>query len=264
MEALAIPVGKLNRKCGIPDGPILSNVRSAIRRGLPTFRSEPPHDRTVAICGGGPSIAGCLDEIRALQAGGHEIWTVNRCYDYLAEAGIVADVCVLLDMDPRIAECCRNPRPRTAWLVGSQCAPETFDALEGQNVVLWHGVNGDLADAHVAVCREEGHKCLLIGGGTTAALRAIPLAILSGAKTIRAYGMDSSFEDKSHIYEWFLEADEKQILFNGRFYRTTLGMIEQAQRFLDAAETFPGVSFSVHGGGYLFDLWQHHGRSVAA
>lgn len=264
MEAGLEPVGQLNRHCNIPADLILGNIRSAIRRGLPTFRHAEPHGGTALICGGGPSIRGYLDEIRQRQASGDEVWTVNGCYDLLAHAGIVADKCVLLDVDRRIADCCRNPRLGTTWLVGSQCAPETFDALEGQHVVLWHGVNGDMAGAHAAVCREEGHKCLLLGGGTTAALRAIPLAILAGFTGICAYGMDSSFGERTHAYDWFLEADEKLIVFNGRFYRTTMGMIEQAQRFMEAVETFPHVRFDVRGDGYLPDLWRYRTEDVAA
>lgn len=54
---------------------------SAMARNLPTFRDCAHHARTWAIVGGGPSAAGELAAIRALQRKGANIVSVNKSHD---------------------------------------------------------------------------------------------------------------------------------------------------------------------------------------
>jgi hypothetical protein len=259
------PLETLHRKCGVPDETILGNIRSAIRRGLPTFRAAPAHNVPVLVCAGGPSIRDYLGEIAEKQAAGAEVWAVNGAYDMLGRHGVVADKCALLDVDPRVADLCRHPAARHDMACRfAMCAGDVRRPFRAdRHPVAWRE-RRSWRKSHADVCREEGHKCLLLGGGTTVALRCIHLAVVSGCQAMCFYGMDSSFAERTHAYDWFMEAPPETVLFRGRLYRTTLGLLEQAQRFMDAVETFPHVRFDVRGDGYLPDLWRDRTGRVAA
>ena len=84
---------KVNVKAaGTPDG-IVSNIRSAIARGLPELvPSLIAHDGHMVVVGSGPSMPSQIENIRAERARGRPIFAVKGAHDFLCKNGIQPDL----------------------------------------------------------------------------------------------------------------------------------------------------------------------------
>ena len=241
--------------------------------------------RTVAIVGGGPSLGGCLDELRLLvKNSSASIIAINKSHDYLIENGIIPDFCVLLD--PREwVKTYVTPHKDVKYLIASQVNNAVWEKLEGYDIYTWHA----LAHNHGSkVFRNidpekfkkfaKGKKYLSIGGGVTAGLRAWTIACYPymGFSYIHLFGFDSSTDDSSNLYAY--QKDSSVVIDKQYFrlrlvdpttdkelprtYSTNFNMrsqaanIEQffgeyAQRVLSGQ--FPATSFYFHGHGLVPD-----------
>lgn len=243
---------ELKAVCNTAQEVLLSNVHSACARDLPWFDADNvPHDRHVAIIGGGPSVKDKLDEIRWRASIGQDIWVLNNAGQILD--GIRPDGQIMLDARPQnrafIADAAE-------YLIASQCDPSVFDALSTAPVTLWHvnapGVETLLKD-------EKARVTYLIGGGTTVGMNAIALMVSRGYRFIHLYGFDSSFRDgEHHAYPQALNDRDirSEVLYRDKTYVCAPWMVGQAQEFMELAPGYEadGVTITVHGSGLLPDI----------
>src|SRR5262249_24067112 len=136
------------------------------------------------------------------------------------------------------------------FLLASQCAPEVFQAA-GNRAELWHANTEGVAEL---LADEKARPVHLVGGGSTVGLNAMVLAWMKGFRSIHLYGFDSSLaEGDHHAYPQALNDDDRVIdaLFNGRRFRSTAWMIQQANEFqqLAAGMMNDGCTITVHGDG---------------
>jgi hypothetical protein len=166
-----------------------ANLENALKYGFPVVAKQAAHNRSLAIVGGGPSVADDLDVLRTFD----EIWCVNGSLDWLVSNGIVPTGYVIVDPEPIMAQYLQSPPKETTYYVGSICHPEVFKALADRNVVLWHPLMDD-----VPFPKGEGQ----IGGGPTILTRVPMLAFAMGHRDVHMFGADSSYEgDQHHIYD---------------------------------------------------------------
>jgi hypothetical protein len=177
---------------------------AAMMRSLPTFRDCAQASRTWAIVGGGPSITGEIAAIRALKRQGAVIVSVNKSHDWLLEQGIVPWGHVLLDPKAWVAGYVQRPRKDVRYFVASQCHDETFEALKGYPVFLWHaGQDFDDGPEPNTYLREKWPRrpWFVVPGATTVGLRGVQLGHVMGADRFHLFGLDSSRADgRMHAY----------------------------------------------------------------
>jgi hypothetical protein len=243
---------ELTSICNTAHEKIMGNVRSAIARDLTWFDDARPHDGHVSICGGGPSLADRLNEIRWRQEIGQTVWAVNNAAKELWFQDIRVDTQIILDARPQNAEFIR---PAAEYLLSSQCAPEVFDKATGK-VTLWHPHIDGIEELLKDVKDKPVH---LIGGGTTVGLLAMSLAYLRGYRKIHLYGFDSCYRGSSHhAYVQTLNDGEPiiDVMFNGKSYRCAPWMAGQAQQFDDLASYLiaHGCIITAHGDGLIQDI----------
>ena len=236
--------------CNTEDHEVFGNVRSAVARGLPWLQLAEPHDGVAVIVGGGPSMKPLLPMIAAHKAAGQTIFAVNGTVPTLGSVDVTPDYFVLLDA--RAAnQGFVQPNKATKYLIASQCQPSVFDALEGNDVTVWH-------PAYPGIQEYIGDKeCALIGGGTTVGLQAMSIAFCLGYRNIHLYGFDSSYSmaGEGHAYPQAVNDGDAHESYwvSGKEYISAPWMARQAMEFQTAAQQLAeeDTIIQVHGYGLL-------------
>lgn len=169
-----------------------------------------PHKRKLAVCGGSPSLADHLDELKSWDG---EIWSVNWTAEFLQSHGIESTM-FTVDPQPFVV------RARDA-LLASACDPTLFDQFAGR-VRMFH-----MIETH-----EDGHP-----GGITSALRAPAIAFYLGYTNVSFFGCDSSFTEVSHVDRNESEDHQLIVRAGGDDYRTTPGLMVQSQNLAQLITT---------------------------
>lgn len=202
-------------------------------RGLPHIEEIEPHGRTLAIVGGGPSIANQIDELRDYS----DIWAINGACGWLRDQGIDS---TLLTLDP-----CDFLAPRVAGakkaLLASRCHPAVFEALSDCDITLFD-VMQDTVDGVGGIWASVSTACLVFH-----------LATVLGFRKTVFYGCESSYTDSTHAY---MDEDELQqfkfvVACGGAEYLTAPDLYCQAMQMAPFFKRAVNDSFSERSGGLL-------------
>lgn len=217
-----------------------ANMESALRRGLPVVTKLEPNGRSLAIVGGGPSVADDLEELRNFEG---DIWAVNGSLDWLASHGIQTQGYVLIDPAHEMIVRYLHGGHDCEYFIASMCAPETFDILSGKRVTLWHPGSNDVKPP-----KGQG----MIGGGPTVMSRAPMLAFCLGYRDVHLFGADSSYEgERHHVYENAERENGVRVELDGVIYETSPVFMHQVAYFQQIQHFFiaRGAIFEIHGRG---------------
>jgi hypothetical protein len=248
----------------VPDETILANVASAIRRPYPQIRPQPIQGERIALVGGGPSLAETERELIDLVQSGAKLVTVNGAYQWCLDRNLFPRTQIVMDARPSNARFVDPAIPRCNYLLASQAAPETWDAVDGRpDVWMFHAAAGsdgplkDLLDTHY-LSRWYG-----VGGGTTVATRALSVLRTLGYVRFDLFGIDSCFlNGQHHAYEQAENAKDKPLAFtismNGepgteRVFHCAPWHVKQFEDFLQMVK--------VNGEHFLLNI---HGRGLLA
>lgn len=245
--ALRVP---LTVECNTPDEKVLENVLANSRK-VPQdrwIRLEPAHDRVAIICGGGPSLANTLDEIRGIEG---DVFALNGAASFLFGKGILPAFQIIMDAQPQTASLIG---PAKQHLFASQVDPACFDRVP--NASLWHTTYGELrVDEQDGFPAQERDYCM-VGASISVGNTALVLLYIMGYRTIHVFGMDSSHKDgKAHAYRQPMNDGDPCTVVNfmGKEYVASVSMELQARHFRTRAEQLKaaGCEIIVHGDGLL-------------
>jgi 2-polyprenyl-3-methyl-5-hydroxy-6-metoxy-1,4-benzoquinol methylase len=242
---------------------IRANVAENIRpeHGWRQIHPAGTNDLEVAILGGGPSLNAFEADIRAQQARGVKLVTLNGAYHWARERGLWPVTQIVVDARPFNARFTHPPDPRCLYLIASQCHPSVLAGLPQDRTYLYHTLSALVRDLLDARYGPGGWHP--IPGGSTVLLRAIPLLRLLGYRRFHLYGCDSCLgpEDQHHAFAQ-PENDSPTVvpvLVNRgeRVFRCMPWMVAQAQEFLDLIRAIGDViELAVYGDGLLAYLLQ--------
>lgn len=248
------PKGELNW----PVPAVVANIERNIRRPLPQVQPHDPQDHPIALVLGGPSLKDTFADLEEKHQKGTKVVSVNGTHDFLLDRGIRPSAHIQLDARRFNARFVKRWQKETKYLLASQCHPVVFDVLKDANVWIYH------ASAHpqeTAVLQSHYlGRYYLIPGGSTVALRALPLLRMLGFYKIEIYGFDSCFMgDEHHAYKQ-AENDRlrsAEVTVNGRTFKCNAWMHAQAEEFRRMAK-FLGdeVKLVVHGDGLIAHMIQ--------
>lgn len=193
---------------------VLDNVRANLSRDLPWQLPAKEHERPMLLVGGGPSLSQHLEGIRLRQRRGGDVWALNNTHDYLISRRIIPNFFAMLDARPENVEFVKSPHDRVTYYLASRCHPSVFEALSGQNVVMWHSLllDGQTVDPELENLLGQDRPWCLIGGGGTIGMRAMVLGYQLGYRTFHLYGYDSCFQDqRHHAYSQRLNDQDKAV-----------------------------------------------------
>lgn len=256
---------------------VVDNVKASVARNWPTYKHGEFQDKTLILCGGGPSIGKTeqLKEIRRLVKKGGYVMAANRTHDWLFTKGIDVWAGVLLDPIPHVANYIK-PRKGVRYYVGSQCDPKTFDAFEGPGIekYIYHALAHDEQLEHTP---KDQLGQVLPKYGNSVILRAIWLGLAMGFRKFHLFGVDSCYEAEEstslHAYdkpETIHDKKRVRIPFplEERTYYSNAAMIMQAEVFegmirMIANDIFvgrlPAFTIQVHGYGMIPDIASAYG-----
>lgn len=203
--------------CVVGQDGLRRNREHAASLRLPRLAAGPERKEPLAVVGGGQSAH--------LFAGG-SVMAINGAHDWLIDRGVVPDFAFMLDPQPHLAELFR-PHPGIKYLVATVCDPETFAALDGYDVTVFHAPQG-----------EEVNEPLSIPGGPTAMARSPLMAATLGYRDVTLYGADSCYFGATHIYSNTPDRDPMQVRCDGKVWDTCLGLVAQAEYL---AELIPAM-----------------------
>lgn len=227
--AEVLPEGRLNADEAEVEAQTLANIAA----GWDHVRPHDRQDREVVLLAGGPSMLAGLDEIRALRAGGAALVTMNGAYGWAIENGLEPSAQIVLDARAFNARFVRPLVDRCRYLIASQAHPETLAGLPRERTLLWHS---GVSAAAEALCVERAGFFFPIPGGSTVALRAIPLLRMLGFARIRVFGLDSCVDGAAHHAYAQPENDGEALLpvsCGGRTFSCSPWMLRQALDFID-------------------------------
>lgn len=257
------PISDFPVKSAVLASDRVTQMRSALERGLPELEIVPKHDRPMVLCAFGPSLRAHWQ--RAISTPG-DVFTCSGAHDFLLEKGALPFAHCECDPRPHKAKFLTRPQKDVRYYIASCCHPTMLDQLAGFDVRLWHLDSAD--GEYVEVLREFAKRAgradaFMLGGGSTIGLRAISVAWALGYRHFHVFGMDCCFEpgDVRHAGEHYGKPP-KQILdvrVNGRWFRTSAALIYAAKNFIntlnDMAALRPGeFEFFFYGDGMLENM----------
>lgn len=249
----AVKHGKINVEEAIVDDQVKANISAGWKHAIPHEKQ----DREVILLAGGPSMNSHVEDIKKMREAGHALITVNGAYDWAIGHGLKPSAQIVLDAREFNARFTRNLVDGCLYFMASQVHPATLEGLPHERTFLWHSGISDEAAQMVA---DKIGMPLVIPGGSTVVLRAIPLLRMLGLHRIHIFGFDSCvFEDQHHAYSQ-PENDSEMVhpvTCGGKTFHCTGWQISQAAEFRDLIK-YMGNEFelAVYGQGLIAHILQ--------
>ena len=245
--------------CNTSDSDLHRNIERNAALLLPWVSMAKAHDGVAVLCGGGPSLADSLDDIRSHVAAGGIVFAMNGASAFLRSHGIGVDAQVIGDAKQETSTLVDAGAERR--YIASQCHADTADAaIASGDTAIWHlGISEDMDSLFPAARRKAGGYAL-VGGGASVGNSAMCLAYVLGFRRMEVYGYDSSHRnDESHAYDQPMNRfiPTVEVEWAGRCYRASVAMKAQAEKFQITGQALrkEGCTITVHGDGLLPAMW---------
>lgn len=188
---------------------------TALSKGYP----PPSGSGHLAVVGGGPSVTGHLDQLRAWPG---DIWAINGAAQWCIGNSIDA---LLYSVDPGadLGPMCEGV---SRAVFATHCDPSAYEAMRGKTV---YQVSPDVP-------------------GPTSAVGATVLAIEAGYRKVTFFGCESSYTDTTHAYNCEIVDDLIRVECGGETYLTKPEFLAQAEQLANAIRAFPQFYDDLSGG----------------
>ena len=232
----------------VPDEEIQANIKYAQKRIENWVVECKPHQETAVMVSGGPSFKEYINEISTQEG---RIVCVKHAHDILIETGVIPWACMLLDPRDHVQDFIENPHPEVTYFVASMCHPSTVDRLLEKNANVW-GYH-----AHVGAGEEKViNKGIMIGGGSTSAVRGVSVLHTLGFRNFKMYGYDSCYEKVDKTKKDKKGRDKYiKVEVSGKKFWTDSELLAQAQDFDKLMDQSGDLQLDVVGEGMIPHLW---------
>jgi uncharacterized Rossmann fold enzyme len=249
-------------KAPASDEELLANIKAnAALFHVPNLKGTFYKRATMVFVAGGPSASDFIEEIRAKSLDQrYDVFCSNATAGWLLKQGITPKYQVIIDPKREKVRDVMHGNEQIHYLIGLQCAPELFMALDGKTVAKFlasSSTAGEEYDAARAACHDGDPHLVAIGGGTMMGTRAITLANAMGYRRIEYYGFDGSVRmDGSSVKMYAYhkprtEAVTIVVARDGRSFFSTLTFSRQANELAMLLPKMPWLDVVIHGDGFL-------------
>jgi hypothetical protein len=188
-----------NGRMNTTEEALLANIQHSSKLGYPQMRTWPVRGESVCLVGSGPSLKDTLPELRRLVWGGAKLVTLNGAYQWCIDNGLKPDTQIVLDARKTNARFLEPEVPGCRYVLASQCAPETWAAVQGRpDVWIWHAVVRAEDTITAFLDGYYANHWFGVGGGTTVATRALTLLRMAGYVRFDLFGIDCCWMDNTH------------------------------------------------------------------
>jgi uncharacterized Rossmann fold enzyme len=221
---------------------IYDNMRRNIKRQLPQVKPHELNDYKAMLLCGGPSLNDHVSEIKRKRRQGWKLITVNGTHDWALDHGMVPSMFALVDARPFNVRFVQRAHKDCRYMIASQAHPDVFDALEGQDVHIWHG-GAELAKEKRLLTKYYNGRWATLPGGTSIGTRAIGLASWLGIRKLEVYGFDCCYRKKAHHAYEQTENDYKTLPWSVKVGRRKFvcdpWMVKQCDEMCQFAAVIP-------------------------
>ncbi len=220
---------EFNRICNTSRTEWNDNLRYSASLNLPVLSKmqSPPHERTLAIVGGGPSTLAGFDILRRWEG---DVWGINSTVGWLARKGV------------------------SATLFSIDALPVVKSQIEGSDgAILASHVHRTMFDFTLPKPVRVFHLASATGGpdwpsGATSGSTAPMVALHLGYRSIMFFGCEGSFEGQTHVSHDEAHADHVEIAANGGRFKTTPEFLVQTEELSEVMRGFPSQFHNCSGG----------------
>jgi hypothetical protein len=248
---------KIKTKNCVRDEFIQANIRFASGLTDKWITQCRPHDLEAVIVSGGPSRLDFMPEIRNFIA--HKeaarVFCVKTSHDWLIENEMIPWGCLLLDPRPHVLDFVDQPHEAIKYFTASMCHPVTVQRLVEKDAEIW-GYHAHVGAGEKETVKKQLGEGMIIGGGSTAALRGVSVLHALGFRKFTLIGFDSCYsgpDDKVHGIK--SEKPIFQVETNGAKFWTDAELLAQAQDFVTLMEVSQDVDLNVLGPGMIKHVW---------
>ena len=183
------------------------------------------------------------------------IMTVSGAHDFLIGRGVVPDYHV--DCDPRDHKVkMLHPAKAVKYRMATCCHPSLWEKLKGYDVELWHLHN----DAHTEEwVRANDPGANMLGGGSTAGMRALEVASMLGYRRFEIHGMDASYESAEVRHAGPHDGKKQNVVevnVDGAWFKSSPQMVEAAKEVITFIQNYD-CELSFHGHGLTQAMVMH-------
>jgi hypothetical protein len=188
---------------------------------------------SLAIVGGGPSVADHIDELREWDG---EIWSINGAWRWCRDNDIDAAF-YTIDPMPCISDLVAGA---DRAILADWCDPSVFAALDGAHVEL----------------AELGEDAL--PSGSTSACTGPAIAAHRGHRSVALFGCESNYAGATHVYKTEPELTRIDVECGGAIFETSPQMLMQAEYLGPMLRDLPMFLTDKSGG--LLSAYAKHGE----
>lgn len=235
----------------VPDEEIQANIRYSLEKFANWVEECSPNQETAIMVSGGPSFEEHLEEIRSERG---YVVCVKHAHDILIENGIVPWGCMLLDPRDHVRDFVENPHPNVIYFTATMCHPSTVDRLIEKEARIV-GYNAHVGAGEETVLK-NGH--IMIGGGSTSAIRGISVLQALGFRKFKLYGYDSCYptpQDKA-VLDKMGRPKYFKVKACGQKFWTDHELVAQFQDFTKLVEMPFDLDIEVVGEGMIKEAWK--------
>ncbi len=219
----------------------------------------------VIIVGGGPSVDDEIGKIRELHGRGYPIFSIERMYPCMVNAGLIPKYVASLDGNDDVIENFINIQPATKHLLGST-THETVGSLlksEGAETYLF-SVGNSIPDIDQLWTKHGYTRITLVSTGGSITLTSIYVALLLGFRNIHLFGFDCMVQRNKDYASGITGKSVKRSYFeaeiDGEIYITCASFISFARQFfvmIDKARKAGLIdSIDVYGESLVNKMWR--------
>jgi hypothetical protein len=248
----------------VTDDQLTSNIKANLaRKDIPNLEPSLFTKATMVFVCGGPSAMDSLDEIRAKSLDSkYDVYCSNATAKWLLDNGITPKYQVIIDPQPSKVNDVAHGAD-IDYLIGVQCDPSLFDALEGKRIqkFLAASKNEEFKIARESLSNES---LVSIGGGSMMGTRALTLANALGYRRLEYYGFDGCVRVadnrvQNYAYDKLrTEAITSIECEDGRQFFSTITFSRQAHELVAFIDRMPWLNVVIHGDGFLSHVLALH------
>jgi uncharacterized Rossmann fold enzyme/SAM-dependent methyltransferase len=231
-----------------------ANITANAKLDVPWLYASEPHNKIAVICGGGPSLADSMHDIRWHWEKGHTIFGLNGAANFLANRWLAPDYQIIIDAQEITSSLVEADALHRVY--ASHVHPQTAQYADQFFHLNFDGLEDLLPPEKVAA---GGYT--LVGGGVSVGITALVVAYVMGYREFHLFGYDSSNRPgKTHAYSQPHNAmiPNIDVEWGGQTYNASMPMKLQAEAFLRFAWQLQdaGCTLHVHGDGLLPAMWR--------
>ena len=224
-------------------------IKAAKENGWKQMVRKSHSNDVMSIVCYGPSLRDTWKHIK------RPIMTVSGAHDFLIGRGIVPDYHV--DCDPRDHKVkMLHPAKAVKYRMATCCHPSLWEKLKDYDVELWHLHNDSHTEEWV---RENDPGANMLGGGSTAGMRALEVASMLGYRRFEIHGMDSSYESEAVRHAGPHGGKKQNVVevnVDGFWFKSSPQMVEAAKEVITFLQNYD-VELTFHGEGLTQAMVQH-------